>query len=201
MGARRQGAQPLAWERPTGAVVVHRRPPAARSTSRRSRRCRAGCAAWCCGTTMNRTAPRWVAISHASAGHAGSPLWSRATRALPRPCAPACICAADAGRDRSASASGFRSSSAHSAPELRRAARAGASLAFIGPAFATASHPGASGLGLLRWLRLARAARLPVAALGGIDGAAAHRLPRCFCRGAGAIGALAVTVPPPRRTP
>jgi len=81
-------------------------------------------------------------------------------------------------------------SSAHSLPELRRAARAGASLAFLSPAFATASHPDAGALGPMRWAALARRAPLPVLALGGITGASAQRLPRHLCRGAGAIGAL-----------
>ncbi|MEO8715891.1 MAG: thiamine phosphate synthase, partial [Acetobacteraceae bacterium] len=82
-------------------------------------------------------------------------------------------------------------SSAHDASSLRRAARAGASLAFLSPVFATASHPGAPALGTLRWARLARGARLPVAALGGIDGRTARRLPGRDCAGAGGIGALA----------
>lgn len=91
--------------------------------------------------------------------------------------------------------SGLRTSSAHSIPELRRAWRAGARLAFLGPAFATASHPGAAGLGVLRWSRMAGAAHTPVGALGGIDGLRARRLPRFHCRAAGAIGALAVRAP------
>ncbi len=82
-------------------------------------------------------------------------------------------------------------SSAHGAAELRRAARAGADLAFLSPAFATRSHPGVAALGPLRWGRLARGAALPLAALGGIDGASVRRLPRGLCRGVGAIDALA----------
>jgi thiamine-phosphate pyrophosphorylase len=82
-------------------------------------------------------------------------------------------------------------SSAHTPPELRRAAQAGARLAFLAPAFATASHPGAAGLGAARWSRLAGCAGLPVVALGGIDGRTARRLSRQRCRGAGAIAALA----------
>ncbi len=82
-------------------------------------------------------------------------------------------------------------SSAHDPRELRRAARAGADLAFLSPAFPTASHPGARALGAARWTRLAMRARLPVAALGGIGAASVRALPRRLCRGAGAIGALA----------
>ncbi len=86
---------------------------------------------------------------------------------------------------------GFVTSSAHAAADLRRAARSGADLAFLSPAFATASHPGEPCLGLARWSALARCAAIPVAALGGIDGGSVRRLPRRLCRGAGAIGALA----------
>jgi thiamine-phosphate pyrophosphorylase len=112
-------------------------------------------------------------------------------------------------------------SSAHSGADLRRAARAGADLAFLSPAFATKSHPDAAALGPLRWAQLARGAAFPkatprnsalhvvaparsvpaksappkpalhVAALGGIGGASVRRLPRDLCRAAGAIEALA----------
>jgi thiamine-phosphate pyrophosphorylase len=54
-------------------------------------------------------------------------------------------------------------SSAHSGADLRRAARAGAVLAFLSPAFATKSHPDAAALGPLRWARLARGAASPKA--------------------------------------
>jgi thiamine-phosphate pyrophosphorylase len=81
-------------------------------------------------------------------------------------------------------------SSAHGAADLRRAARARVDLAFLSPAFATRSHPGAAALGPHLWGRLARAAALPVAALGGIDGRSIRRLPRAICFGAGAIDAL-----------
>jgi thiamine-phosphate pyrophosphorylase len=85
---------------------------------------------------------------------------------------------------------GMVSSSAHDAADLRRARRAGATLAFLSPVFATASHPGAAGLGPLRWSRLARGAGVAVAALGGIDGRSIRRLALGPCRGVGAIGAL-----------
>ncbi len=90
---------------------------------------------------------------------------------------------------------GIVTSSAHSAADLRRAARAGADLAFLSPAFPTASHPGAPGLGPLRWACLARriAARqsgMRIAALGGIDGRGIRRLPARLCHAAGAITAF-----------
>lgn len=84
-------------------------------------------------------------------------------------------------------------SSAHSLIEMRRAARAGADVVFLSPAFPTDSHVGAPGLGAVRWLALAgRMQRRPlVAALGGIDGGTIRRLPSGRCRAVGAIGALA----------
>jgi thiamine-phosphate pyrophosphorylase len=87
---------------------------------------------------------------------------------------------------------GIVTSSAHSVADLRRAARAGADLGFLSPAFPTASHPGAPGLGPLRWGAMAR--RVPgirLAALGGVDGTSIRRLPGDACHAAGAIGALA----------
>jgi len=86
---------------------------------------------------------------------------------------------------------GLVTSSAHGLADLRRARRAGTTLAFLSPAFPTASHPGAGGLGVLHWIRLARAAPLPVGALGGVDGRTVRRLPLTLCRVVGAIGALA----------
>ena len=83
-------------------------------------------------------------------------------------------------------------SSAHGVPDLRRAARAGAALAFLSPVWPTASHPGAGGLGLLRWGGLARQAAIPVCALGGVEGRRVAALRgTAACAGAGAIGALA----------
>lgn len=80
-------------------------------------------------------------------------------------------------------------SSAHTIIECRRAARAGAKLVFLSPAFATASHIGAPGLGM-RWGGMAQRAGLAVAALGGIDGRSVRRLPPLLVVAAGAIGAL-----------
>jgi thiamine-phosphate pyrophosphorylase len=85
--------------------------------------------------------------------------------------------------------SGLLTASAHDRAELVRAARAGADLVFLGPAFATASHPVVRPLGAVRWNRLARAAPVPVASLGGITGRRVRALPAAAA--AGAIGALA----------
>ena len=86
---------------------------------------------------------------------------------------------------------GFVTSSAHDAADMRRAARAGAGLVFLSPAFVTASHPGAPSPGPVRWSFLAQSACVPIAALGGVDGGSVRRLSRHFCHGVGAIGALA----------
>src|SRR3954470_2535302 len=89
---------------------------------------------------------------------------------------------------------GMVTSSAHGVADMRRAVRAGADLVFLSPAFPTASHPGAPGLGPLRWGLMAR--RLPLftkarlAALGGVDGDSVRRLPAGRCHAAGAITAL-----------
>jgi thiamine-phosphate pyrophosphorylase len=88
-------------------------------------------------------------------------------------------------------ANGFVTSSAHNLIELRRAARAGADLAFLSPVFATPSHPGAASLGPVRWAGLARRSPVAVAALGGVDGRAVRRVCWGLCAGVGAIGALA----------
>jgi thiamine-phosphate pyrophosphorylase len=89
---------------------------------------------------------------------------------------------------------GVVTSSAHSVRDLRRARQAGASLIFLSPAFPTASHAGAPGLGPLRWAAAVRraGAGLPVAALGGVDGDSVRRLPLGLCQAVGAIGALSV---------
>jgi len=81
-------------------------------------------------------------------------------------------------------------SSAHGPADLRRAKQAGANLAFLSPVFPTSSHPDVGALGPVRWSRFARTTRMPVAALGGIDGATARRLPVGLCQGMGAIGSL-----------
>jgi thiamine-phosphate pyrophosphorylase len=80
-------------------------------------------------------------------------------------------------------------SSAHGVADLVRARRSGAALAFLSPVAASASHPGAPSLGPVRWGLMARKLG-GAAALGGLDGRIVARLPRGFCRAAGAIGAL-----------
>jgi thiamine-phosphate pyrophosphorylase len=86
-------------------------------------------------------------------------------------------------------ANAFVTSSAHSRRDLFQARRSGVDIAFLSPAFPTASHPGAPGLGSARWCLLARGVGLTVGALGGVDGRSVRRL--AGCSAAGAIGALA----------
>jgi len=80
-------------------------------------------------------------------------------------------------------------SSAHGRPALVRARRTGATLAFLSPTFATASHTDSRPLGPVRWAGLAQPAPLSVAALGGISGASVARLGRT-CAAAAAITAM-----------
>ena len=61
---------------------------------------------------------------------------------------------------------------------------------FLSPVFPTRSHPARPALGAVRASLLARLARVPVYALGGIDAVNAHRLSGFV--GLAAIGALAV---------
>jgi thiamine-phosphate pyrophosphorylase len=64
----------------------------------------------------------------------------------------------------------------HGMREIAQANRVGADAAMLSPVFATRSHPGAAALGPLRFHQLARHARMPVIALGGMDQRGADRL-------------------------
>ena len=77
---------------------------------------------------------------------------------------------------------------AHSLATLRKACWLDAVL--LSPIFPTASHPGRGALGPLRAAAIAKAAPVPVYALGGVDHANAGRL--SGFAGIAAIGALAV---------
>jgi thiamine-phosphate pyrophosphorylase len=79
---------------------------------------------------------------------------------------------------------------AHSATALRRAAEVGAHAAFLGPVFATRSHPNARPLGPTRFMNMARGASLPVYALGGITAANVGRLASARIAGIAAVAAL-----------
>ena len=79
--------------------------------------------------------------------------------------------------------------SAHSATELHAAFARGADLVFVSPLFATASHPGLATLGPVRFGLLAKAARGPVVALGGMNAARLRRLKPLGAYGFAAIDA------------
>ena len=80
-----------------------------------------------------------------------------------------------------------RSMAVHNARELRAAERAGVDLVFLSPLFATRSHPGGRVLGRAAFAALARRARVPIVALGGVR--AEHRL---MLKGIGASGWAAI---------
>jgi thiamine-phosphate pyrophosphorylase len=95
-----------------------------------------------------------------------------------------------AARQRACHASLFITTSAHSFAAVGRAKNVDA--IFLSPIFATESHPGRAAFGAVRANLIARASRVPVYALGGIDPRNAARLsPSSFC-GIAAIGALDV---------
>lgn len=71
---------------------------------------------------------------------------------------------------------GLRSAPAHDLKEIRAAEAAGAGFVFLSPVFATRSHPEGRALGRLRFGLIARRARLPVIALGGMTEARASAL-------------------------
>jgi thiamine-phosphate pyrophosphorylase len=79
---------------------------------------------------------------------------------------------------------------AHGARQLRAAERRGADIVFVSPLFATRSHPGARPLGAVRFAALARRARVPVMALGGVKRRHALLVRRLGASGFGAIDGL-----------
>lgn len=85
---------------------------------------------------------------------------------------------------------------AHDAGAIAQAARCGADAVLVSPVFATASHPGAAPLGVLRFAALASDARrqgLAVYALGGITPASFARLRDLPLAGYAAIGSFSPT--------
>jgi thiamine-phosphate pyrophosphorylase len=81
----------------------------------------------------------------------------------------------------------------HSLREAIAAERAGATLLFVSPIFATRSHPNSTGLGRVRFGLLIRNLRVPVIALGGMTKSRARSLKAMKIYGWAAISALAVT--------
>jgi thiamine-phosphate pyrophosphorylase len=86
----------------------------------------------------------------------------------------------------------LRLATAHSLREIGAAARAGAHAVLLSPVFPTRSHPGAPGLGALRFNALARLSPLPVLALGGMT---RRRLAHVRAHGFAAIDGLSGAIP------
>ena len=86
---------------------------------------------------------------------------------------------------------GLVTAAAHDAGAITRAAAVGVDACVLGPVFATRSGSGNAPLGLFRASRLARAAGLPVIALGGINARTAARLNGRGFAGVAAVEALA----------
>ncbi|CAN5429707.1 hypothetical protein BH10PSE12_BH10PSE12_37780 [soil metagenome] len=84
----------------------------------------------------------------------------------------------------------LHSAPAHSLCEIRAAERAGADIVLVSPVFSTRSHPGAPVLGRVRFGQLARQARRPVIALGGMTAERATSLSAMTIHGWAAIDAL-----------
>ena len=80
--------------------------------------------------------------------------------------------------------------SAHSLRAAMKACQADA--IFLGPAFATQSHPGIKAMGLMQLRFIAQHCVKPIYALGGIDAVTAPRLEGAKLAGLAAIGALAI---------
>lgn len=84
----------------------------------------------------------------------------------------------------------LHSAPAHDVRQMRGAERAGVDLLFVSPIFPTRSHPGARSLGRVRFGLLARQAREPVIALGGMTAHRARGLNLLGLYGWAAIDAL-----------
>lgn len=82
---------------------------------------------------------------------------------------------------------GLLTAACHSRMALARARNRGVNAAILSPVFPTDSHPGASGIGVVRWRNWARTAGMPVIALGGITAGSAARLGPVGVAGYGAI--------------
>jgi thiamine-phosphate pyrophosphorylase len=83
----------------------------------------------------------------------------------------------------------YGTASAHDLREIRAAERSGAGAIFLSPLHPTRSHPQAQPLGRMRFAALARATRLPVIALGGLDRIRGRMAMRAGAHGWAAIDA------------
>lgn len=90
----------------------------------------------------------------------------------------------------------------HDMREAARAVRLGAGLLFVSPVFPTASHPGGTGMGPVRFGLLVQRLKRPVIALGGMTAARARQLRPLGAAGFAAIdgwGSGFCRQPPPRQ--
>ncbi len=87
---------------------------------------------------------------------------------------------------------GITSAPVHDRPELIAAQRRGARIILVSPVFATTSHPGTRALGRLKFADIARRARVPVVALGGMDAQRARSFACLGIYGWAGIDALTV---------
>lgn len=85
---------------------------------------------------------------------------------------------------------GLISAAAHNAREIAAVTRLGANMIFLSPVFSTRSHPGGRTLGLWSFATLARKARCPVIALGGMTHARFRQLKPLGAYGWAAIDAF-----------
>jgi thiamine-phosphate pyrophosphorylase len=92
---------------------------------------------------------------------------------------------------RRAHGAGFVTVAAHTAEAIARAAEFGADACVLGPVFPTQSSARRRPLGLFRASQMARMARLPVIALGGVNAETARRLTGRGFAGLAAVDALA----------
>ncbi len=75
----------------------------------------------------------------------------------------------------------------HSAAAALQAEAEGADYLVFGSVFASATHPGQPAAGLEALQRVARAVRIPVLAIGGVD---AERVAACLAAGAAGFAAI-----------
>jgi len=83
--------------------------------------------------------------------------------------------------------------SVHSVDSARAAAQAGADYLVFGPIYETASHPGHEPVGIESLREVCAAVKVPVLAIGGVDGA---RVKECAEAGAAGYAAISAFAPP-----
>jgi len=92
---------------------------------------------------------------------------------------------------------GKLTAAAHDRLGLVRADRLGAEAVLLSPVFPTLSHPETKPLGLLAFRRLVRGSKVPVVALGGIDGTTVLKMKSAPIAGVAAVGAFSSPRLPP----